>query len=291
MIGVKDKIWFLREGLFAKYVISLVGLVVFVLAVNGATGNLDQLPRHQDHADRRHGREGGGDRAADRAIDLRAGAADQLGDPRQRHEAGTPPRRLCPAAEPGAVDQPALAARRQRPRAAAAVAQLRDLGRQRRRIFRATSRFTDTRGQRRQLRAGLFPGTAGPSCRSRWRIPASTPTSPSPRSICASCWISSAMPQVGKVAFAYVVDNRGQVLASSAKGPEVGQGRLATLPQVAALIKPDSQGAGLGHRRRRPCGADRVERGAKARLARAVRAADRAGAGADPRPAWCGSRC
>ena len=37
MIAVKDKIWFLREGLFAKYVMSLVGLVVFVLAVNGAT--------------------------------------------------------------------------------------------------------------------------------------------------------------------------------------------------------------------------------------------------------------
>src|ERR1700704_1129153 len=36
MTGVRDKIWFLREGLFAKYVISLVGLVVFVLAVNGA---------------------------------------------------------------------------------------------------------------------------------------------------------------------------------------------------------------------------------------------------------------
>ena len=36
MIGVKNKIWFLREGLFAKYVIALVGLVVFVLAVNGA---------------------------------------------------------------------------------------------------------------------------------------------------------------------------------------------------------------------------------------------------------------
>src|SRR5882757_3412477 len=36
MNGVKDKIWFLREGLFAKYVIALVGLVVFVLAVNGA---------------------------------------------------------------------------------------------------------------------------------------------------------------------------------------------------------------------------------------------------------------
>jgi hypothetical protein len=36
MIGVKPKVWFLREGLFAKYVVSLVGLVVFVIAVNGA---------------------------------------------------------------------------------------------------------------------------------------------------------------------------------------------------------------------------------------------------------------
>src|ERR1700752_5463450 len=32
----KGKIGLLREGLFAKYVVSLVGLVVFVLAVNGA---------------------------------------------------------------------------------------------------------------------------------------------------------------------------------------------------------------------------------------------------------------
>ena len=35
MDAVKDKSWFMRGGLFAKYVISLVGLVVFVLAVNG----------------------------------------------------------------------------------------------------------------------------------------------------------------------------------------------------------------------------------------------------------------
>ncbi|MGQ0686150.1 adenylate/guanylate cyclase domain-containing protein [Bradyrhizobium sp.] len=35
MNAVKDKSWFMRGGLFAKYVISLVGLVVFVLAVNG----------------------------------------------------------------------------------------------------------------------------------------------------------------------------------------------------------------------------------------------------------------
>ena len=36
MSGVNDRIWFLREGLFAKYVVSLVGLVLFVLVVNGA---------------------------------------------------------------------------------------------------------------------------------------------------------------------------------------------------------------------------------------------------------------
>src|ERR1700693_710052 len=36
MNGVEQKFWFLRWGLFAKYVIALVGLVVFVLAVNGA---------------------------------------------------------------------------------------------------------------------------------------------------------------------------------------------------------------------------------------------------------------
>src|SRR5450631_3958744 len=37
MVAVEDKSWFLRGGLFAKYVVALVGLVVFVLAVNGAT--------------------------------------------------------------------------------------------------------------------------------------------------------------------------------------------------------------------------------------------------------------
>src|SRR3954467_1271637 len=36
MNEVKDRVGFLREGLFAKYVVALVGLVVFVLAVNGA---------------------------------------------------------------------------------------------------------------------------------------------------------------------------------------------------------------------------------------------------------------
>ncbi len=43
--------------------------------------------------------------------------------------------------------------------------------------------------------------------------------------------------QVGKTAFAYVIDPMGKVLASSARGPDVGKD-LSDLPQVAALLKP-----------------------------------------------------
>jgi class 3 adenylate cyclase/HAMP domain-containing protein len=46
--------------------------------------------------------------------------------------------------------------------------------------------------------------------------------------------------QVGKVAYAYVVDQRGQVLASSSKGPDVARD-LSTLPQVAAMMTPAHQ--------------------------------------------------
>ena len=42
--------------------------------------------------------------------------------------------------------------------------------------------------------------------------------------------------QVGKAAFAYVVDPRGKVLATSANGPEVGKD-LSKLPQVESLLK------------------------------------------------------
>ena len=35
MIAVNNKVWFLREGLFAKYVISLVGLVLVAILVFG----------------------------------------------------------------------------------------------------------------------------------------------------------------------------------------------------------------------------------------------------------------
>src|SRR5260370_1071285 len=119
MIG-NDKIWFLRGGLFAKYVVSLVGLVVFVLAVNFAPAYF-----------------------------------------RDKH-----PFMSISVAHSGF-------------NASATIADV-DLG------------FL-----------GDFLGDA----------------------------------QVGKLAYAYVVDSRGQVLASSARGPEVAKD-LSKLPQVAALIAP-----------------------------------------------------
>ena len=86
MIGVTDKIGSRRWGLFAKYVIALVGLVVFVLAVNGALETWISYRATKATLTDAMAREGGGDRAADRAIDRRAGAPDQLGDPRQRRD-------------------------------------------------------------------------------------------------------------------------------------------------------------------------------------------------------------
>ena len=184
--------------------------------------------------------------------------------------------------QPGAGGQPAVAARRRRPRAAAAVAH-RDRDRQRRRFFPRHALYRDRR-QGRQLRAGLFPRTAGPTCRSRCRIPASTPASPSPKSTCASSPISSATPRSARPASPMWSTRSGQVLASSARGPEVGKD-LSALPQVAALLKPDGEPLAPAPTPTASAVLTAASAGAEARLVRVVRAADRAGAGADPRPA------
>ena len=80
--AVKEKVWFLREGLFAKYVFALVGLVVFVLAVNGAMEIWISYRGIKYLADRRDVGEGGGHRQAHPAIDVGPRTPDQLGDAR-----------------------------------------------------------------------------------------------------------------------------------------------------------------------------------------------------------------
>ena len=82
MNTVKDKIWFLREGLFAKYVVALVGLVVFVLAVNGAMETWISYRATKTSLTEAMSEKAQATAKAHRAVDLRPRAADQLGDPR-----------------------------------------------------------------------------------------------------------------------------------------------------------------------------------------------------------------
>ena len=84
--------------------------------------DLDQLSRHQDHADRGHDREGGRHRQAHRPVDERAGAAGQPRHVRLCPHRRAAPRRLCPAARPGPCGGAAVATRRPGQGAAAAVA-------------------------------------------------------------------------------------------------------------------------------------------------------------------------
>ena len=99
----------------------------------------------------------------------------------------------------------------------------------------------------------------------------------------ASSPTSSATPRSARRRHAYIVDRKGEVLANSARAPRSARNSRA-LPQVAAVMAPGGVARTSGKDCERPCRADRLERGAEARLARVLRAADRAGAGADPRP-------
>ena len=116
MTGVKDKVWFLRGGLFAKYVVSLVGLVVFVLAVSGAVETWIGYRATKS--------------ALTDAMSEKAEAAakriDQSIYELERQiswvtrskpdQAGAAQRRLYPAAQPGPGDQPDLPAQQPGPR-------------------------------------------------------------------------------------------------------------------------------------------------------------------------------
>ncbi len=158
MNEVKDRVGFLREGLFAKYVVALVGLVVFVLAVNGAIEDLDHLSRHQELAQRRHVGEGGGDRQADPAIAVRPRAADFLGDAGLLQHHRPAPRRLRAIAAAGAAGQPALAAQRPGPRTAPHDAPDRHARQQRR--FLPRRQADRDHLARHQFCAGLLPRRA-----------------------------------------------------------------------------------------------------------------------------------
>ena len=136
-------------------------------------------------------------------------------------------------------------------------------------------RFTESASRGTSLRR-RFSATAGRSPRSRCRIRILQVTVAEIDLRFLQDFFGDT--EVGKTGFAYIVDSKGQVLASSSKGPEIGKD-VSSLPQVAA-ISGSLLSEGRTCRQRR---ADDGERGAAHRLVRVLRAADGAGADADPR--------
>jgi len=177
MIGVKDRIWFVLEGLF-RQILHLVGGPCGCRAGGNGATEPGQLPRHQDHAvdARRESRATG---AADRAVDLRVERQikkkkKQLGDAGQRQYFGAASRRLCQLLN----QVPTSAQLCCSPRMAVAAAAFRA----RRSRSQQGGPFRDMRFFRyHRPRCPLCPAflRATPLCRSRFRIRALTRQLPS----------------------------------------------------------------------------------------------------------------
>lgn len=234
MAGAKDKTWFLREGLFAKYVVSLVGLVVFVLAVNGAmetwisyraikTSLTDGL---EDKA-----------QAAARRIEQSVSELE-----RQISWVTTASRDTL---EKRRADYAQLL---QQVSAVSQLFQLNGEGREVLRVSRQSTttgsnadlsrdmRFTDTVARGVSYSAVNFVDEKPVMSISVAHSGFNAGVTVADVDLgFLSDFLSDA--QVGKAAFAYVVDAHGRVLAASSKGPDVGKD-LSKLPQVAAAIAP-----------------------------------------------------
>jgi class 3 adenylate cyclase/HAMP domain-containing protein len=250
MIGVKDKIWFLREGLFAKYVMSLVGLVVFVLAVNGATETwisyratkttlIDAMSEKAEATARRIEQSIS---ELERQISwvTHASAKTYSGAVtlEQHHADYVQLLNQVPA-----VSQLTLLDQNGREqlrlsRTAIAVGSKADLSRD--------VSFTETMARGVSYAPAFFQGS-----RPLMSI-AKSHSGSDPGAAVTVAEIDLGLlsdflgdAQVGKTGFAYVIDPKGQVLASSTRGPEVAKD-LSRLPQVAALIRPNGQALASG---------------------------------------------
>ena len=250
MIGVKDKIWFLREGLFAKYVISLVGLVVFVLAVNGSmetwisyratkTTLTDAMSEKAEATSKRIEQSIA---ELERQISWVTRASAQRQDPGktlEQHHADYV--QLLNQVSP--VNQLALLDQNGREQLRLSHTKIvvgsksdlsRDFG------------LTETLAKGVSYAPAFFKGSS-PFMSIAVSHSGSDPSAAVTVAEIDLRFLSDFLgdAQVGKGAFAYVVDQRGQVLASSTKGPEIARD-LSTLPQVAALMTPNGQALASG---------------------------------------------
>ena len=233
MIGVKDKNWSLRQGLFAKYVFALVGLVVFVLAVNGAmetwisyratTTTLTDAMGEKAEATARRIEQSISELERQISWVTRA-SAETL----EQHRADyaqllnqVPPVSQLALLDGNGREQLRLS------RTAILVGSRAD--------FSGDIRFTETVARGVSYAPVEFRG-ARPFMSiavSHSGFNAGVTVADIDLGFLAD-FLGDA--QVGKAASAYVVDHSGKVLASSAKGPELAKD-LSKLPQVAALMK------------------------------------------------------
>ncbi|MHC2466921.1 adenylate/guanylate cyclase domain-containing protein [Bradyrhizobium embrapense] len=228
----KGKSWFLRGGLFAKYVLALVGLVVFVLAVNGALETwisyrgirttLTEAMSEKADATAKRIEQSIADlerqiswvtRASSNTIELRRADYAQL--------LGQVP----------AVNQLTL---------------ISGQGRELLRLSRQTVTLNSNADLSRDLRftEAVERGTAYAPAYFREGRPfmsigeqhsgfnAGVTVAEIDLGFLGDYFGDS---QVGRTAYAYLIDARGHVLASSSKGPEIGKD-LSALPQVAAVL-------------------------------------------------------
>src|SRR5947199_5466887 len=233
MIG-NDKIWFLRGGLFAKYVVSLVGLVVFVLAVNGAMETwIGYRATRTTLTD-----------AMSEKADATARRIEQSLSELERQISWVT-RASVVTIEQRRADYAQLL--NQVP-AVSQIFWLNGGGREQLRLTRATVSVSSGAGFSRDIRLTetVARGVSFAPANFKEQHPfMSIAVAHSGFNAGATVaevdlgfltdFLGDA--QVGKAAYAYVVDQRGQVLASSARGPEVAKD-LSKLPQVAALIAP-----------------------------------------------------
>jgi class 3 adenylate cyclase/HAMP domain-containing protein len=232
----KGKIRLLREGLFAKYVMSLVGLVVFVLAINGVMETW--ISYSATKTSLTDGMSEKAEATAKRVEQAMADLERQILWVTRASAANTVEQRRADYAQ--LLNQlPAVSQ----------FSFISGQGREELRLSRLTVNYGSNVDFSRDARFNetLARGstTYSPAYFHDTRPHISITVSHSGYTVGVTVaeidlrflndYLSDA--QVGRSTYAYVVDPRGQVLASSTKGPDIARD-LSTLPQVAAVLAP-----------------------------------------------------
>jgi class 3 adenylate cyclase/HAMP domain-containing protein len=235
MTGLKDRIGMRRGGLFAKYVVSLVGLVVFVLAVNGAL---------EIWFSYRETRATLTNAMSEKAEATARRIEQSMNDLERQISVVT---RASVKTEERKADYAQLL---NHVPSVSQIFQLDGTGREQLRLTRTTvligsgadfSRdlvFTQTVARGVTFAPAFFRGSQPFMSIAVAHAGRDAVTVAEVDLGFLSDFVGDA--QVGKVGSAYVVDPRGLVLSSSANGPARGKD-LSALPQVAALLKPNGK--------------------------------------------------